>query len=356
MVDGSYVYLNHFTGEANGYQVHKQFRSASPVKLFIAIDYLDSLHASGKSVADICDDDLALLQPMPRTRYPDFQDTEYGHDLTNRAAELLEATTACARMDWLLQLGTHLHATAHDHNTILCLAEDVRCIRGWSQGIAIDHLQVAHDIHERFPTTRARLEAGDLSYEHVRVLSQECFTLTDDEKARWVEQQALPLACRRTPNIARMTPQRFRLKVRALIAMIDDDAKKEREKQAFENRDFWTSDPLDGMCTIVTCVAPGCTRKALRCEIDHNYAFDFDNPIYPDQTVVENLACLCKRHHDMKTNGDYDLDQTEDADFIWTTPTGRQWQRHGDSIFPLFNEVEPVKPAYVVDYEEVAPF
>jgi hypothetical protein len=421
-----------------------------------------------------------------RDRFPDFDDSVYGQDLTDRTAEIMQAKAAVASMEWLLLLGSHLHATAHDYDTILCLAEDVRPTRGWSQGIAVDHLQVAHDVSERFQDTFDRLKNGDLSYEHVRALSQECFKLTDIEKVRWVEERALPMACRRTPGVARMTPYLFRKKVRALVDIIDQDANAKRKKQAFENRGFWHSEPEDGMCAIgasvtvldaalidkrvteicktlkatglaegrsmaqmradvvadiltgrsvhaetkteifvhitadaldnrsateamlegfgripaqsardmvadsvirrvfctpegipthidplryqptsaqrrfvqirdVTCVVPGCTRSALRCDLDHNYAFNFDDPEYPDQTVEENLDCLCKRHHDMKTRGECELEQTLDADFIWTTPSGRQWQRVGESIFPLFG-MEQEMPRYVVDYEEVAPF
>lgn len=44
------------------------------------------------------------------------------------------------------------------------------------------------------------------------------------------------------------------------------------------------------------CRAPGCETPAHRCEIDHIIPFDAGGP-----TDVDNLHCLCKSHHQLKT-------------------------------------------------------
>ena len=50
------------------------------------------------------------------------------------------------------------------------------------------------------------------------------------------------------------------------------------------------------------CVFPGCTVDARACDQDHITPYvDLDDGGPPGQTSVANLACLCRRHHRMKT-------------------------------------------------------
>ncbi len=50
------------------------------------------------------------------------------------------------------------------------------------------------------------------------------------------------------------------------------------------------------------CVFPGCTVDARICDQDHIIAYvGLDDGGPPGQTSVENLACLCRRHHRVKT-------------------------------------------------------
>ncbi len=68
------------------------------------------------------------------------------------------------------------------------------------------------------------------------------------------------------------------------------------------------------------CRFPGCTRSAARCDIDH---------AIPDgaggQTTRANCGCLCRRHHLMKTFGDWQLESFPDGSCIWTAPGGRRF-------------------------------
>jgi len=73
------------------------------------------------------------------------------------------------------------------------------------------------------------------------------------------------------------------------------------------------------------CVFPGCSRAAKYCDLDHGIC-------YPEGTTSAcNLACLCKRHHKLKHETEWQL--TRDGDrFIWIAPTGLQYIRNPEPI------------------------
>jgi hypothetical protein len=81
-----------------------------------------------------------------------------------------------------------------------------------------------------------------------------------------------------------------------------------------------------------TCVAPGCTVPACRCELDHTEEFhpppgtDPDDPdAPPGRTDADNLGPVCHRHHRLKTDGGFRLRQIEAGLFEWITPTGHRY-------------------------------
>lgn len=61
----------------------------------------------------------------------------------------------------------------------------------------------------------------------------------------------------------------------------------------------------------VTCTFPGCTRPAETTEIDHIDPFNHSDPSQGGLTRFGNLHCLCKVHHQQKTDGKYDVRMTE---------------------------------------------
>ncbi|MGW4061671.1 hypothetical protein ACWEGE_25565 [Amycolatopsis sp. NPDC004747] len=72
----SYLVVDQETGATFGSDEHKQYRSASLVKLFIALDYLESHGPDYEIPAD----DLALLQPMLRSSNDDAASTLWVRD------------------------------------------------------------------------------------------------------------------------------------------------------------------------------------------------------------------------------------------------------------------------------------
>jgi hypothetical protein len=79
------------------------------------------------------------------------------------------------------------------------------------------------------------------------------------------------------------------------------------------------------------CVFPGCTVGARRCDLDHIRAYvppDDGGP--PEQTCVDNLACLCRRHHRLKTFTGWTYRRTWDGSYLWTSPRGRTYRVRRD--------------------------
>ena len=69
-----------------------------------------------------------------------------------------------------------------------------------------------------------------------------------------------------------------------------------------------------------TCAFPHCAMPADRCDLDHNQPYHKGGP-----TSADNLAPLCRRHHNHKSQGDWDLHRHGD-NIRWTSKrTGRSY-------------------------------
>ncbi len=69
------------------------------------------------------------------------------------------------------------------------------------------------------------------------------------------------------------------------------------------------------------CVFPGCPIDARSCDLDHLAPYvppDDGGP--PGQTTPANLACLCRRHHRLKTFTAWTYRRLPDGDYLWTDP------------------------------------
>jgi hypothetical protein len=69
-----------------------------------------------------------------------------------------------------------------------------------------------------------------------------------------------------------------------------------------------------------TCTAPGCGRRAARCDLDHT-----DPHHHGGRTCECNLAPLCRHHHRCKQAEDWRLEQPEPGVLVWHTPAGRTY-------------------------------
>ena len=96
-----------------------------------------------------------------------------------------------------------------------------------------------------------------------------------------------------------------------------------------------------------TCVFPWCTRPARGCDIDHIVEFDHhaaaEGRPQPGPTQTDNLACLCRSHHRLKTHTAWRYRMTSDGCFEWTSPHGRIYRRDRDGTTPI-DQGEPPDP------------
>ncbi|MFC9514181.1 DUF222 domain-containing protein [Nocardiaceae bacterium NPDC056970] len=99
----------------------------------------------------------------------------------------------------------------------------------------------------------------------------------------------------------------------------------ERTRQWRQERTYRPGAPLaavvrtrDGLCRFPNCVVP-----AQGCDLDHTIPFDHGNPDRGGLTVEDNLACLCRTHHRLKTLGDWAVRQIGEGRLEWSDPAGR---------------------------------
>ena len=77
------------------------------------------------------------------------------------------------------------------------------------------------------------------------------------------------------------------------------------------------------------CVFPGCRRDSRGCDLDHITAYiPMAEGGPPGQTSPFNLAPLCRTHHRIKTFTAWDYKRLDDGTYVWTSPTGHQYEVH----------------------------
>lgn len=91
------------------------------------------------------------------------------------------------------------------------------------------------------------------------------------------------------------------------------------------------------------CRAPGCTRPARRCDMDHTRAASEGGP-----TDVENLADFCRRHHTCKHHTCWRVRQLGRGDLEWTGPSGRRYIDRPPAVVRFVPDV-PVKTPVLHD-------
>jgi len=69
-----------------------------------------------------------------------------------------------------------------------------------------------------------------------------------------------------------------------------------------------------------TCTGPGCRRPSPRCDFDHNISYEAGG-----RTCACNGNLKCRFDHRLKQDPRWNVEQLENGDVRWTTPSGRQY-------------------------------
>jgi hypothetical protein len=97
-----------------------------------------------------------------------------------------------------------------------------------------------------------------------------------------------------------------------------------------------------------TCVFPWCTRPARRADVDHVIPHDPDAEAegrpQPGPTQSDNLACLCRFHHRLKTHSAWRYVMVASGIFEWTSPHGYRYRRDHDGTTALDPDGPPGIP------------
>ncbi|WP_305852965.1 HNH endonuclease signature motif containing protein [Georgenia sp. TF02-10] len=81
-----------------------------------------------------------------------------------------------------------------------------------------------------------------------------------------------------------------------------------------------------------TCVRPGCTTPAERCQIDHTRPFSQGG-----RTAADSLGAQCTTDHALKSAGTFKTTQPTPGVFEWLTPTGHAYRRNLDGTTTPLN-------------------
>ena len=83
------------------------------------------------------------------------------------------------------------------------------------------------------------------------------------------------------------------------------------------------------------CVFPGCRRDSRACDLDHITEYlPMEDGGPPGQTHPGNLAPLCRTHHRVKTHSAWDYKRLDDDTYLWTSPTGHQYDVNSTQRLP----------------------
>ena len=100
----------------------------------------------------------------------------------------------------------------------------------------------------------------------------------------------------------------------------------------------------------VTCTHPGCTRPAVRCDVDHTIDFHAGG-----RTTRANTKLRCRRHHNAKTLGGWRIEYTDpvSGSYDVVSPAGRRYRQHPVRLMP---EPPPPPTATTPPDDEPPPF
>lgn len=79
-----------------------------------------------------------------------------------------------------------------------------------------------------------------------------------------------------------------------------------------------------------TCRFPGCEQPATQTDIDHIEEYNHESPEDGGKTAVDNLQCLCRHHHNLKTNRVWRASTTDGIEVMWEGPEGQKFTTKPD--------------------------
>ena len=134
-----------------------------------------------------------------------------------------------------------------------------------------------------------------------------------------------------TDWLARQQPPVAKMNLRPVVDLDDPDA------VAAVDRPRPTAVRCANMCLLrdAHCVFPGCRRDSRGCDLDHITPYlPMEDGGPPGQTHPRNLAPLCRHHHRLKTHTAWDYKALDGHGYLWTAPTGHQYEVHPASRRP----------------------
>ena len=81
-----------------------------------------------------------------------------------------------------------------------------------------------------------------------------------------------------------------------------------------------------------TCTFPGCNASAAGCDIDHRVPHRREGE--GGSTSAANCDALCRRHHNLKTTGHWQVVASHPDRVVWRSPNGRLHARHRPPVLP----------------------
>jgi hypothetical protein len=93
------------------------------------------------------------------------------------------------------------------------------------------------------------------------------------------------------------------------------------------------------------CIFPGCNVPSNRCDLDHRI------PWPKGPTSADNLAPLCRRHHQLKHDGEWRVHKRPDGYYVWTSPAEIEYLNRPEPI----TEPEPTTDQDTRLSDEIAP-
>jgi len=86
------------------------------------------------------------------------------------------------------------------------------------------------------------------------------------------------------------------------------------------------------------CRFPGCRRRAVYCDIDHETEWNQGG-----ETSCDNCGLLCRRHHNYKTSKAWDCERDLDGNLTWTSPHGFTWTARAADYTDVFDNPGPTE-------------